>query len=57
MPRMPQVGVKYRRKGGGFVSVYVGMNDEVAARIMADAYDVGYVTGMMPVASFWEMVE
>lgn len=54
---MPQVGMLYRRKGGGFLTMHVGLNGQVAARIMADRFDVGFVTGLMPVASFWEMVD
>lgn len=54
--RMPQVGALYARKGGGFIKVHVGMNAEISARIMADRYDVGYTTPLMPVAWFWEQV-
>lgn len=54
--RMPQVGALYPRKGGGFIKLHVGLNDEVSARIMADRYDVGYTTGLMPIAWFWDQV-
>lgn len=54
---MPQVGMLYRRKGGGFLTMHVGLNGQVAARIMADRFDVGFVTGLMPVASFWDLVD
>lgn len=56
MTHMPQVGALYRHKGGGFVSMHVGMNDQVSARIMADRFDVGFTTPLMSVADFWEMV-
>ena len=54
---MPRAGALYRRVGGGFISLHVGVNGECSARIMADRWDVGYTTGLMPVASFWEMVD
>jgi len=57
MSRMPQVGALYRRKGGGFVSMHVGMNGQVSARILADRFDVGFMTPLMSVAEFWEMVD
>jgi len=53
---MPRVGALYRRVGGGYITLHVGLNDECSARIMADMFDVGFTTGLMPVASFWEMV-
>jgi hypothetical protein len=57
MIHMPQVGALYRRKGGGFIALRAGIGEQVTARIMADAYDVGYLTGWMPVASFWALVD
>ena len=53
---MPRVGALYRRVGGGYITLHVGLNGECSARIMADRHDVGFTTGLMPVASFWEMV-
>jgi hypothetical protein len=55
--RIPQVGHLYPRSGGGFLSLYVAMSGQVSARLMSDRYDIGYTTGLMPVASFWEMVD
>lgn len=54
---MPQVGILYRHASGrGFVTMHAGWNGQVSARIMSDMFDVGFTTGWMPVASFWEMV-
>lgn len=57
MPRMPQVGALYRRKGGGFVSMHVGTNDQISARILADRFDVGFTTQLMSLADFWALVD
>jgi hypothetical protein len=54
--RMPQPGHLYPRKGGGFLSLYVGLSGQVSARILADRFDVGFTTPLMSVADFWEMV-
>lgn len=57
-PKMPQVGILYPHiSGRGFLTMHVGLNGQVAARIMADRFDVGFVTGLMPVASFWDLVQ
>lgn len=55
--RMPQVGMLYPHVSGrGFVKLHVGMNQMVAARIMGDRYDVGFLTDLMPVEEFWRLV-
>lgn len=56
MIHMPRPGALYPRKGGGFIALHVSLNDVVHARILADRFDVGYVSGPMSVAAFWEMV-
>lgn len=57
MMRTPQVGALYRRVGGGFVSLHVGMGGQVSARIMTDRFDVGFTTPLMSVADFWSLVD
>jgi hypothetical protein len=56
-PIMPQAGMLYPHVSGrGFVSCYIAMSGQIAARIMADRFDVGFVTGLMSVESFWSLV-
>lgn len=57
MKHMPAPGTLYRRKGGGFITLHVSLNDEIHARILADRFDVGYVSGPMSVADFWSLVD
>jgi hypothetical protein len=57
-PAMPQAGMLYPHVSGrGFISCYIAMSGQIAARIMAGRFDVGFVTGLMPVASFWDLVD
>lgn len=58
MSRMPQVGILYPHASGrGFISMHVGMNGQVSARILADRFDVGFTTPLMSVDSFWLLVD